>query len=323
MWVSGMKKLTRADTAAWLRSNDSYCILTHRRPDGDTIGSAAALCRGLRAMGKTAHILENPEITEKYHYLHSGMTCTQVYTGATIIGVDIAAETMFPAAFSHLKERVELCIDHHGTNSGYAKLSLVDADAAACGEIIFDLLNLLQVPMSREMAESIYIAVSTDTGCFRYSNTTARTLRTAAACLETGIDSYAINMKLFETVRLPRLKLDAYMAQNLELYADGKIALCRIPLSVEHELGVGEDDMENVSNFARNIEGVELAVTFRTDLTGATKLSVRSAPGYDASEVCAALGGGGHKAAAGARVSCDQPEAREKILEILQELGYL
>jgi len=318
-----MKNLTRADTAAWLQSNDGYCILTHRRPDGDTIGSAAALCLGLRAMGKTAHVLENPEITEKYRYLHAGMTCTEVYTGATVISVDTAAETMFPLAFAHLKERVELAIDHHGTNSGYARASLVDSEAAACGEIIFDLLNLLKVPMNREMAESIYIAVSTDTGCFRYSNTTARTLRTAAACLETGIDSYGINMKLFETTRLPRLKLDAYMAQNLELHKQGKIALVRIPLSLEHELAVQEDDMENVSNFARNIEGVELAVTFRTDLTGATKLSVRSAPGYDASAVCAALGGGGHKAAAGARVNCDQLQAREKVLAVLEELGYL
>jgi len=318
-----MKQLTRADTAAWLRSHDGYCILTHRRPDGDTIGSAAALCLGLRAMGKTAHILENPELTEKYRYLHTGMTCTEVYTGATVISVDTAAETMFPLSFIHLRDKVELSIDHHGTNSGYANEGLVDADAAACGEIIFDLLNLLKVPVSREIAESIYIAVSTDTGCFRYSNTTARTLRTAAACLEAGIDSYAINMKLFETTRLPRLKLDAYMAQNMEVLKAGRIALVRIPLSLEHELELQEDDMENVSNFARNVEGVELAVTFRTDLTGATKLSVRSAPGYDAAAICAALGGGGHKAAAGARVNCDQLEAREKVLAILEELGYL
>ena len=318
-----MKNLTRADAAAWLRANDGYCILTHRRPDGDTVGSAAALCLGLRAMGKTAHILENPELTEKYRYLHAGMTCTEVYTGATVISVDTAAETMFPLAFAHLRDKVELGIDHHGTNSGYARMGLVEAEAAACGEIVYDLLNLLQVPMNREIAESIYIAVSTDTGCFRYSNTTARTLRTAAACLEAGIDSYAINMKLFETTRLPRLKLDAYMAQNLELHREGKIALVRIPLSLEHELELQEDDMENVSNFARNIEGVELAVTFRTDLTGATKLSVRSAPGYDASAICAALGGGGHKAAAGARVNCDQLEAREKVLAVLEKLGYL
>lgn len=318
-----MKKLTRVETADWLSRNDRFCIVTHRRPDGDTLGSAAALCRGLRAMGKTAHILENPEITEKYRALHTGLTCTECYNGATVISVDVAAQSMFPGAFAYLKDRVRLAIDHHGTNSAYAELGLVDGSAAACGEIIYDLLSLLKAPMNREIAEAIYTAISTDTGCFRYSNTTARTLRVAAACLEAGADTYTINKRLFETNRLSRLKLDAYLAQHLELYRDGRIALCLLPLEVEHECGVTEDDMENVSNFARNIEGVELAVTFRTDLSGATKLSVRSAPGYDAAAVCAAMGGGGHVAAAGARLDCPQAEAREKVLQILKEQGYL
>lgn len=317
------KNLTRADCAAWLASRDRYCILTHRKPDGDAIGSAAALCLGLRAMGKTAHVVENPEITDNFRPLLTGLTCTEAYTGATVISVDMAAETMFPAAFSNLKDKVELCIDHHGSNSFYARESLVDAAAAACGEIIFDLLNLLKVPMNREMAEAIYTAVSTDTGCFRFSNTTAKTLRTAAACMDAGADTYTINQKLFETRRLARLKLDAYMAENTELLAEGKIALCRIPLEVEQGLGVTEDDMDNVCSFVRNIEGVELAVTFRTDISGGTKMSVRSAPGYDASAVCAKLGGGGHKAAAGARIKAPQQQARDKMVEALNELGYL
>ena len=318
-----MTNLTKFEAAGWLRRNDCYCILTHRRPDGDTLGSAAALCRGLRAIGKTAHILENPEITDKYRQLHVGLTCTECYTGATVISVDTAAQTMFPQAFGGLQDRVELAIDHHGTNSGYARMGLVDADSAACGEIIFELLNLLHIPLKKDIAEAIYIAVSTDTGCFRYSNTTARTLRVAAECLEAGVDSYAINMRLFETNRLARLKMNAYMTQNLELYRDGKIALCRIPLAVEHEFGVQEDDMENVSNFARNVEGVELAVTFRTETTGATKLSVRGAPGYDAAAICAAMGGGGHVAAAGARLECPQEEAHQRVLTVLREQGYL
>ena len=318
-----MKNLTKAETAAWLRSHDRFCILTHRKPDGDTVGSAAALCRGLRAMGKTAHILFNPEITERYRPCHAGLTCTEAYPGATVISVDTASEGMLPGAFSHLKDKVELVIDHHPSNSGYAAAGLVDPDAAACGEIIYDLLNVLKVPLKREMAEDLYIAVSTDTGCFRYSNTTARSFRTAAACVDAGADIYTINKKIFETNRLSRLKLDAYMAQNLELYAGGKVAFCLIPLEVEHNCGVQEDDMEAVSNFARNVEGVEFAVTMRTEFTGATKISVRCAPGYNASEVCAAVGGGGHAAAAGARMDCPQQQAKARFLEILKEKGYL
>ena len=317
------KNLTRSEAAAWLRQNDRFCIVTHRKPDGDTIGTAAALCRGLRAMGKTAHVLENPEITERYRPLLAGLTCTESYSGATVVSVDLAAETMFPGTLGYLKDKVSLSIDHHGTNSGYAAATLVDPDAAACGEIIYDLLNILKVPMSRDIAQALYIAVSTDTGCFRFSNTTAHTLRTAAACLEAGIDAYTINKELFETVSLARLKLNGYMAQHLEVLNEGRVALCLLPLDVEHECGVTEDDMENVSNFARNVEGVKLAVTFRTELSGATKLSVRSAPGWNAAKVCAALGGGGHEAAAGARFDGTQAEARAKILEILKEQGYL
>lgn len=318
-----MKQLTKAETADWLRRHDRYCILTHRKPDGDTIGSAAALCRGLRAMGKTAHVLLNPELTEKYRPCHAGLTCTEAYPGTTLISVDTASQAMFPAAFAALTEKVALVIDHHPSNSGYAQVGLVDAQAAACGEIIYDLLNVLQVPLSREMAEDLYIAVSTDTGCFRYSNTTARSLRTAAGCVDAGADLYTINKKLFETHRISRLRLDAYMAQNLELYHGGKIAICLIPLEVEHSCGVQEDDMDAVASFARNVEGVEFAATLRTELSGDTKISVRCAPGYDASAVCAALGGGGHAAAAGARVACPQTEARDRMLEILKEQGYL
>ena len=114
-----------------------------------------------------------------------------------------------------------------------------------------------------------------------------------------------------------------YMAEHLELYHDGKIAFCLIPLEVEHSCGVEEDDMEAVANFARNVEGVEFAVTLRTEFTGATKVSVRCAPGYNASAVCAAVGGGGHAAAAGARMDCSQSESKERILEILKEQGYM
>lgn len=318
-----MKELTRTEAAEFLRSHDHYCILTHRRPDGDTLGSAAALCRILRAIGKQAEILENPEITEKYRNLHEGLTCTVCPEDATLVSVDVAAEKLLNPDFAALLPQISLLIDHHGTNSHFAPQGIVDAGSAACGELIYDILVELGVQMDKATAEALYTAITADTGCFRYSNTTAHTLRTAAACLEAGADTYRINKVLFETNRMSRLKMEAYLAQHLEFHANGTIALALIPLEAEHECGVGEDDMESISNFARNVEGVQLAVTFRTDKTGATKLSVRSAPGYDASRVCAALGGGGHVAAAGAKVECDQAQAREKILEILSQQGYL
>ena len=318
-----MKQLTRTDAAQFLREHDDFCILTHRKPDGDTLGSAAALCRGLRALGKTAHVLHNPDLTPQYAFLTEGLECEACTQEQTVISTDVAAAKLFPPVFAPLLPRVELKIDHHSTGDDFAPAALVDAGSAACGEIVWDLLNLLGVRMDQKTAEAVYTAVSTDTGCFRFSNTTAHTLHTAAACLEAGADTYPLNKALFETTRMCRLKVEGYLAQHLEFFAEGRIALALLPLEVEQACGVTEDDMVNISNFARNIEGVCLAATFRTEPDGATKISLRSAPGYHSELVSGALGGGGHAAAAGARVDCSQAEARAKVLEILENLGYL
>lgn len=318
-----MKLLSRNETAEFLRTRDYYCILTHRKPDGDTLGSAAALCRGLRALGKQAWILKNPDATARYDRYLDGLICEDCGDDMTVVSVDVAAENMLAPGFEKLLGRIALKIDHHGIGGSFAGMGLVDPESAACGEIIYDLLVLLGVELDQPTAEAIYVAASTDTGCFQYSNTTAGTLRTAAACLEAGIDAYEINRVFFETKRLARLKLEAYMVQNMELFANGTIALCRIPLEVERELGINEDDTQNLSNFIRNIEGVRMGITFRTDKDGSTKLSARSIPGYDVAKVCAELGGGGHAAAAGGRVRATQEEAREKVLAVLREQGYI
>ena len=318
-----MKQLTRTDCADYLRSHDNFCILTHRKPDGDTLGSAAALCRGLRAMGKTAHVLRNPETTPQYAFLQEDVCCEACSEDRTVISVDVAADKLFPPAFAPLLPRIALKIDHHGAGSDFAPLALVDPGSAACGEIVWDLLRELGVSMDRATAEAVYTAVSTDTGCFRFSNTTAHTLHTAAACLEAGAQTYPINKALFETTRLCRLKIESYLADHLEFLEDGKLALALLPREVEQACGVTEDDLVNISNFARNIEGVMLAATFRTESDGATKISLRSAPGYNSAAVSAELGGGGHAAAAGVRIAADQAAAREKLLEILKKQGYL
>ncbi len=316
-----MERLTINEVAAWLSCHDNYVILTHRRPDGDTAGCAALLCRALRQKGKQAAILENPQLTARYQPLHEGLTTDWVCPGALVVSVDVAGKEMFPLNGREL--HADLLIDHHGSNPGFAERGIVDAEAAACGETVYDIVTAMGVELDKAMAQALYMAVATDTGCFRFSNTTANTLRVAAKCLEAGIDHYLINKTLFETVSLARLRLNAYMTDHLELLAEGKIALCFIPGTLEQELGINEDDMEDVSNFARNVEGVELAVTFRTLNSGDTKLSARSSPNYDSARLCVSLGGGGHRAAAGATIHGDQTVARQRVLEVLREMGVL
>ena len=138
-----MKTITRNETAEFLRAHDNYAILTHRNPDGDTLGSAAALCRILRSLGKNAHIVENPEITPRFAWLHEGLTIPAAEEGQCIISVDVAAPRMLPEAFAPYEERIALRIDHHGSATSFTPLELVDSTAAACAEIIYDLAVLL------------------------------------------------------------------------------------------------------------------------------------------------------------------------------------
>ena len=179
-----MKNLTVSEAAAFLRAHDNFLILTHRRPDGDAVGCAAALCEGLRSLGKTAAVLENPQFTPKFRPYLEGLTRADVPQDACIVSVDIASEHIFAYNAAELATRVALCLDHHGRNTAYAAAGIVEPQTAACGELILRVLQALDVSLTPRMAEALYVAISTDTGCFRFNNTTANTLRCAAACTD-------------------------------------------------------------------------------------------------------------------------------------------
>ena len=306
-------KLTRAQTAEFLAEKNHFIILTHRRPDGDTLGSAAVLCRGLRQLGKTAHILENPEITGKYAHLHEGLTTTAVKDGDILVAVDTASKGMLPQGFSQYAEKITLRIDHHGTAESFTEKELVEPHTAACGELVYGVLTQMGVTLDEPMADALYTAVSTDTGCFRYANTTANTLRVAAECAEVSKNLFALNQVLFETNSLGRLQIQGYLIENAIFMGGGAIAICALPKAVEEKFGVTEDDLENISGFPRSIEGVKIAATLREEGENRIKISVRAVPGYDAAAICAHFGGGGHKGAAGASLACSMDEAVEKI----------
>lgn len=305
--------MTRAETAAWLRQQDHFAILTHRRPDGDTLGSAAALCRMLRSLGKTAHVLENPEITDRYAWLHEGLTKEDTQPGDTIVCVDVAAPNMLPDCFGQYLGSIALRIDHHGGRDSFSDFELVDATAGACAEILWDISRELGLALDGATADAIYVGTATDTGCFRFANTTAHTFATAAACAEGRARIYELNQSLFETNTLQRLKIQSWIVEHMHIFADGKLALVAIPKTVEQEIGVTEDDMDNITAFPRNVAGVHMASTLRQTPDGATKLSVRTIPGLDATKVAAAFGGGGHKGAAGATLTLPLEEAANAV----------
>lgn len=303
--------MTIAEAAAFFRDGDRFCIVTHRSPDGDTTGCASALCRGLRALGKTAAVLENPQTTPRYAPWLEGLTVPREGAGDTVVTVDVAAETLLPENAEHLT--VALAIDHHGSNTGFAQQTLLDPGKAACGEIVFALLQELGAPLDPVSAGALYVAVSTDTGCFQYSNTTANTLRVAAALRDAGVDAAAINRALFGVKSLRRLRLEARLTESTVFWAGGRVAVCVLPLSWREELALTEDDLDALASFPRAIEGVEAGVLLKEKPDGVVKLSLRTGPSINASAVCARLGGGGHPAAAGASFKAALGEALELV----------
>lgn len=310
---------TIQEAAAWLRERDRFLILTHRRPDGDTTGCAIALCLGLRQLGRTAYIWANPQFTPRYARRLAGLTTEQIPEEAVIVSVDLASESLLPVGADRFAGKIRLSLDHHPSNTGYAEHTLVRSRCAGCGELIWSLLKELEVPITREMAEAVYIAVSTDSGCFRFANTTAETLRTAAETVEHGADIAPINRMLFEVKSKGRLQLEARIMSHMEFYADGKVAICMIPQQWIEELSVTEDDLDSISGFPRTVEGVCVGITIRDSEPGRAKLSVRTAAGYNASQYCAALGGGGHQAAAGCAVPGTLEEGKTAILQVLRQ----
>lgn len=313
-----MVSLTKTDTAQYLLARDHFAIVTHQRPDGDTLGSAAFLCRGLRQLGKTAHVLHNPEVTKKYTHLLTGLTKPCAQEGDTVIAVDVAADSMLMPGAEDLQ--VALRIDHHRTSTAFSQNELVDPVAAACGQIVYDVLMEMGVQLDERMAIALYTAISTDTGCFRFANTQSHTLEVAARCAEVITDLYSLNQALFGLTSLARMRLQSWLIDHALFLEEGKVVICALPLEVEQQLGVTEDDMENISGYPRSIEGVRIAATLRQNKNGTVKLSVRATPGYDAGKICAVFGGGGHRGAAGATLHMTMDDAVQALIAALPKI---
>ena len=312
--------MTYTEAAAWLRAHDRYLILTHKRPDGDTIGCAAALCLGLRGLGKTAHICPGTGETHLFTPYLEGLLAPEGYEPETVVSVDIAARGLFTKSGQPWLEReIDLAIDHHPSQEFFAKETCLDAGRAACGEIIYDILNELG-QVNGETAVPLYVAVSTDTGCFQYSNTTADTHRVAAALMDTGIDVFPLNKRHFRTKTWARLQVERLIVERMHRYEDGKVAVAPVSLALMDEAGATEEDMEDIAAFLGQIEGVETSVTIRELEDGACKLSVRTSGGLNATRVCALLGGGGPAAAAGCTVDGTLEQAESAILDAIRQV---
>ncbi len=305
-------------TAQFLRERDNYLILTHKRPDGDTIGCAAALMELLRGMGKTAWLLESRDATKIFQEYLEGRCAPEGFAPETVVSVDVASLGLLPPNAQPYRERIDLAIDHHPSQEFFARETWLETDKAACGELVYALAAELG-GLDEKVALPLYVAVSTDTGCFVYSNTTPNTHRVAAALMETGIPYQRLNKKHFRTKTMARLRLESLILQNMKLYHGNTVAVAPISLEMMAQAQATEDDAEDIAAFVGQIEGVRHSATIRELRPGECKISLRTAADLNASAACARLGGGGHKAAAGCTVYGSVAEAEQAIIGAIDD----
>ena len=310
--------LTAAQTAALLRSFDRVLILTHVRPDGDTVGCAAALCAGLRALGKTAYLLPNPELTDTTRPYFIPYAAPVGFVPEAVVSTDIATLGLLPENARPYAGRIDLAIDHHPSFEYFGKANIVRPEAAACGELVYDILAALG-PITPEMALPLYVAVSTDTGCFAYANTTAQTHAVAAALMRSGIDYQTVNKVFFRTKSRKCMQLEGAMLDTMEFYDRDRVAILSVPMSLMERVQATESDAEDLSALGGQIEGVDCAVTMRELRPNVWKLSVRTGARINATNVCRMLGGGGHAAAAGCTVESSWLDVKLRILDAIAQ----
>lgn len=301
-----------------LKNNDNFLILTHKNPDGDTLGSAVALCLSLRALGKVAFIMQNSGITPRFEEMTSPLIADDSFNPSYVIAVDIAAPDMIARSCLKYADCVNLAIDHHISHREFAEKTYVEGDSAACGEIIWEVVRALNVSPTPEIAKASYIAISTDTSCFLNSNTTARTHKIASELYSFDIDFDSIHRTFFVEKSRARIKIEAILIAGMNFYLDGQVAVMRLNENDIKEAGATEDDLDNISSLARSIEGVELGILVR-QMGDVCKISMRSSDKFNASEICSLFGGGGHVRAAGATIEGSPTEVEKKIVSALEK----
>ena len=311
------KYIDAAAAAALLCAADNIAILCHKNPDGDTIGCGYAMYYALRALGKNAQVCCHSSIPQKYNYI---AVPTQAVESTFVLAVDIADEKLFGDGLTPFLGRVDLCIDHHPSNTGYAINTCLKKEYGAACELVFDIINAMGVTITPTIADCIYTGIATDTGCFRYTNTGVHTLETAAALLTLGADTKTINTLHFETKSRSRLTVEQMALSGLSYYFSDRCAVIAVTLDMLEKSGATNEELEGVASIPRQIEGVDVGITIRQQTPDYFKISLRTSEAADASEICQRLGGGGHSRAAGCEMrGVTLEQVKEQMIKIVGE----
>ncbi len=329
MATTEYRDLSAAEIIATLSRPAPTLVLCHARPDADALGSAMALALWLVQKGSKARVVCADEIPERLRFLtkdvQESILLSSVPAGfenARVITVDTASPAQLGDLWEHFKDRISLMIDHHARGVRYADGWITEC--AATGEMVYDLIADSGEDMSAKCSELLYAAISSDTGGFRYSNTTPGTHLRAAVLLESGIDAARINHLLLEVKSQKILAAEAEGFKHLHLYEEGRIAIVVFPYECKRALSLLDEHLETLIDVARRVSGVEIAAAIRQPSEESVfRLSTRASVDFDVSAVCALFGGGGHPRAAGATLTgfANMAQAEAAVLAAIRAQG--
>lgn len=314
-----MNAISIAETAQRLKGCRDVHILIHGSPDGDCIGAGYSLQAVFRQLGIRSRVLCSDPIPPRFGFLLPAEP-EEDFAPQSIVSVDVADEKLFGDLEDAYKGRVDLCIDHHISNLGYAGHLLLEPEAAAACEVLYKVYREMGVPFTEQIAKCLYTGMATDTGCFKFSNTTPDTHIFAAQIMREfpQIRYDLINRQMFDVKSRSRIRAESIMLRNMEYHCDGRITIVWATLDVCREHGVDEKDMEGLTSLGLQPEGVEVGVTVREREPGVYKISMRSARDVNVSEICQSFGGGGHVKAAGCQLRGSRDEIRGKLLAAVE-----
>lgn len=319
---------TISSIASFLLENDNYAIGIHANPDGDCFGSACGLASALKKIGKKSIIVSPMEIPKRLQFInYENIPVCQSKEefeklpkdGYTFITVDVASTHLLDYLGDFYSANNAFAIDHHESNNLTAKRKYVDSKASAAGEIVYSIITKLEkltdkVIFDSNIASSVFAAISSDTGCFKYSNVTPKTFNAASNLLKKGARSADVNYRLFDLKSYIQLEVEKLSYSKLEFFYNNALSFIYLSDEDLQSIGAKPSDTENVSQLGRSIEGVQISAYMRKKQEGLYKVSVRSNNDADMSQLCASFGiGGGHKKAAGCSIYADDAETAKNI----------
>jgi len=316
------------EIARAIRTANKFAILSHIRPDGDAIGSQLALALSIQQLGKTVVAWNEQGLPRSFRFLKESNLITTPSSEAqdfdVVIALDTASRQRLGCALSAIRHcDTWINIDHHISNPAYGDLVYIDPVAPATGEIIYELIRAEDFPLTYAAADALYVAISTDTGSFRYPNTTARTFEIAAELIQSGVNAGAISNNLYESYPKRRVQLLGEILLTAAFDAQDKVASLTLTTETKERLKIQHDEIDGLIDYVRCVDTVVVALFFEELVDGKVRPSARSkSDKIDVNRICSEFGGGGHPRAAGARIRGKLEEVRSLVLErVLDEIA--